>query len=237
MASSFTRRLSEGGRSEATSRRLKRHKSAGGPPIVQHKICIGDLAVPCNIETVDDRATYVVSIATRRSSSSNMKWLFAPLGVACLPSTCVIEEICNEIAQVRPDRLKGMWKGKDGAMVLSATIRGQQLRFFNDKKQIRMLFDQVQQEPDGPTTFPQLQWLVNELYKDIHAAPEWARGGSDSSGEDEDDVSCMDEDGDGDADQGGDDHDRKLQQRIESFKMKEDFSMAWAAAARNELRL
>ena len=152
-----------------SGRKLKRHRTIGEPPQVGHRICVGDHAVPYQIEDLGSRTAIVIDIHGE-GGGRRLPWLMHAIGWSALPIDCVVKDLRDAVNFSRTKRSTSLWKGGDGRRTIDATVRGKIITLMNDKRLIRLVVD-VDEDPDtGEKTYPTLQWFITELYNDLHAA-------------------------------------------------------------------
>ena len=101
-------------------------------------------------------------------SGSTSTWLLKALGWQRLPSTvAVIQEIHDEIQNVRGKRCNGLWKGKVCTPTLKITVRAHEVHVMNVLHPLELIID------DNHLS---LTWFVQELYSDLKRASQNSLG-------------------------------------------------------------
>ena len=183
-------------------KRLKRHYSDGVPPKVQQRLCVGNVVVPFTIEDVAGDAKMVVELNLQTT------WLRECLGYTNLNKPCLVIDVRlaldGEMEKQRGPRTKHLWKGSKATELLVLNIRGRALTFLNDRKNIRMLLTFEDDPASGLRTYPDLEWVIGAMYKDLKQG-----GDEDTQPSDVGDANGDAGGGDGDDDGVGDDDDRE----------------------------
>ena len=145
-----------------SGRKLKRRKTDGVAPTVAERMCVGEYAVPFEIEDIGGVATRVVDVGAQAS------WLNLVFGWSIMPTTNVMSEM--KAAMVRSKRTSVCWKGTN--LIVTAEVRGAKVQLKNNRKQVKLVLTEEIDKETGAKRWPALEWFVKEMYKDLHAEPE-----------------------------------------------------------------
>eukprot|EP00959_Pyramimonas_sp_CCMP1952_P053904 1127392-Pyramimonas_sp.AAC.1 len=103
-----------------------------------------------------DRTAKAVNLKPKKSM-----WMCKAFGWTLLPKGSVLCEIEAALKDSRGSRTNAMWKGNKALPTVSLEIRGHTLEFINDIGSLQLVLN--------GDMYDDLQRVVNEIYKDLHA--------------------------------------------------------------------